>query len=169
MNSNALSSNRRCLSRLEIARIATSAPSGIEGGTNCFTRLLVCVPILAAGYLYWDNARRFQSTDDSFIAARQFAIAPKVPGYITAVPVTDNQQVAAGDVVALINDHDYRITLDQAEAQLAHDQSVLDRHRGILPAIKPSRGQMLSLCSRSTIRAPLSPLRGSSLWLVTAR
>jgi hypothetical protein len=27
------------------------------------------------GYLYWDNARYFETTDDAFIAARQFAIA----------------------------------------------------------------------------------------------
>src|SRR5262249_18138340 len=44
----------------------------------------------AAGYVYWDYADHFESTDDAFIAARQFAIAPKVSGYITAIPVTDN-------------------------------------------------------------------------------
>jgi multidrug resistance efflux pump len=32
---------------------------------------------------------------------------PKVPGYITAVPVTDNEHVAAGQRIAWINDHDY--------------------------------------------------------------
>jgi membrane fusion protein, multidrug efflux system len=81
----------------------------------------------AAGYLYWDDARRFESTDDAFIAARQFAVAPKVSGYITAVPVTDNQHVAAGDVIARIDDRDYRIALNQANAQLAHDQAVLEQ------------------------------------------
>ena len=73
--------------------------------------LLVAGP---AAYLYWDYAGHFESTDDAFIAARQFAIAPKVPGYITAVPVTDNQHVDAGDVIARIDDRDYRIALEQA-------------------------------------------------------
>jgi membrane fusion protein, multidrug efflux system len=73
----------------------------------------------AGGYLYWDNARRFETTDDAFIAARQFAIAPKVSGYITAVPVTDNEHVAAGGVIARIDDRDYRIALGQAQAQVA--------------------------------------------------
>jgi membrane fusion protein (multidrug efflux system) len=73
----------------------------------------------AGGYLYWNYAQHFESTDDAFIAARQFAIAPKVSGYITAVPVTDNQHVAAGDVIARIDDRDYRIALDQAQAQVA--------------------------------------------------
>jgi membrane fusion protein, multidrug efflux system len=74
---------------------------------------------LGGGYVYLDYARHFQSTDDAFIAARQSALAPKVSGYITAVPVTDNQHVAVADVIARIDDRDYRIALDQAEAQVA--------------------------------------------------
>ena len=81
--------------------------------------LFLLIVALAAGYLFWDYSRHFQSTDDAFVAARQFSIAPKVSGYITAVPVTDNQHVAAGDVVARIDDRDYRIALDQAQAQVA--------------------------------------------------
>ena len=72
-----------------------------------------------AGYVYWDYASHFESTDDAFIAARQFAIAPKVSGYVTEVPVTDNQHVVAGQVIARIDDRDYRTALEQAEAQVA--------------------------------------------------
>ena len=57
--------------------------------------LALAAPLFAAatagGYLYWNYSRHFQSTDDAFIAARSSSIAPKVSGYITAVPVTDNQ------------------------------------------------------------------------------
>ena len=70
---------------------------------------LLFASALGGGYLYLDHARRFQSTDDAFIAARQFSIAPKVSGYLTAVPVTDNEHVATGDVIARIDDRDYRI------------------------------------------------------------
>src|SRR5215469_6720764 len=80
----------------------------------------------AGGYLYWDYARHFQSTDDAFVAARQFPIAPKVAGYITMVPVTDNQHVAAGDVLARIDERDYRIALDQAQAQVASAQANIE-------------------------------------------
>ena len=73
----------------------------------------------AGGSVYWDYAGRFESTDDAFIASRPFAVAPKVPGYITAVPVTDNQHVGAHDVIARIDDRDYRVALDQAQAQVA--------------------------------------------------
>jgi membrane fusion protein (multidrug efflux system) len=89
--------------------------------------LVLSIAAAAGGYLYWDNARHFESTDDSFITARQFALQPKVSGYITAVPVTDNQHVGAGDVIARIDDRDYRIALEQAQAQQAHDQALLDQ------------------------------------------
>ena len=79
----------------------------------------------AGGYLYWDDAAQFESTDDAFIAARQFSVAPKVAGYVTAVPVTDNQHVAAGQVIARIDERDYRVALAQAEAQVAAAQAVV--------------------------------------------
>jgi membrane fusion protein, multidrug efflux system len=73
----------------------------------------------AAAYVYWDNSSHFESTDDAFIAARQFAIAPKIAGYVVAVPVTDNQHVNKGDVIAKIDQRDYLTALAQAQAQLA--------------------------------------------------
>jgi membrane fusion protein, multidrug efflux system len=71
------------------------------------------------GYVYWDHSSHFESTDDAFIAARQFAIAPKIAGYVTAVPVTDNQHVNKGDVIAKIDQRDYLTALAQAQAQVA--------------------------------------------------
>jgi membrane fusion protein, multidrug efflux system len=76
-----------------------------------------------AGYVYWDYSSHFESTDDAFIAARQFAIAPKIAGYVTAVPVTDNQHVNRGDVIARIDERDYLTALAQAQAQVAGAQA----------------------------------------------
>jgi membrane fusion protein, multidrug efflux system len=80
-----------------------------------------CLLLVAAigGLLYWLSVRDYESTDDAFIAARSFSIAPKVAGYITAVPVTDNQHVNAGDLLARVDDRDYRIAIEQAKAQVA--------------------------------------------------
>jgi membrane fusion protein (multidrug efflux system) len=84
---------------------------------------LLLASALGGGYLYLNQIDHFESTDDAFIAARQTSLAPKVSGYITAVPVTDNEHVAAGDVIARIDDRDYRIALEQAEAQVAAAQA----------------------------------------------
>ncbi|MCA6126009.1 HlyD family secretion protein [Bradyrhizobium sp. WSM 1704] len=78
---------------------------------------------LVSGYLYMDYTDHFESTDDAFIAARQSTLAPKVAGYIVAVPITDNQHVNAGDVIARLDDRDYRVALTQAEAQVAAAQA----------------------------------------------
>jgi membrane fusion protein (multidrug efflux system) len=85
--------------------------------------VLVLISVGAAGYLYWDNAKHFESTDDSFIAARQFAIQAKVSGYLTAVTITDNQHVVAGEVIAKIDQRDYRVALEQAHAQVENAQA----------------------------------------------
>ena len=84
---------------------------------------MLLASIMGGGYIYLNYAEHFQSTDDAFIAARQSSLAPKVSGYITAVPVTDNEHVAAGDVIARIDDRDYRIALEQAQAQVAAAQA----------------------------------------------
>jgi membrane fusion protein (multidrug efflux system) len=84
---------------------------------------LLLASVAAGGYVYWDNASHYESTDDAFIAARQFAVAPKISGYITAVPVTDNQHVETGQVIARIDDRDYRTALAQAEAQVEAAQA----------------------------------------------
>ncbi|WP_407160506.1 HlyD family secretion protein [Bradyrhizobium sp. STM 3557] len=85
------------------------------------TAVVVCVLIAAAAgaLAYWLDVRHYESTDDAFIAARSFSVAPKVGGYVTDVPVTDNQHVSAGDLLARIDERDYRIAVDQAKAQVA--------------------------------------------------
>ena len=74
---------------------------------------------LIAGLLYWLDARHYESTDDAFVATRSFSIAPKVSGYVTEVAVTDNQHVGAGELLARIDERDYTIAVNQAQAQVA--------------------------------------------------
>jgi len=84
----------------------------------------VCVLVAAIGAMvYWLNIRHYESTDDAFVAARSFSVAPKVSGYIIDIPVTDNQHVNAGDVLARIDQRDYVIAVDQATAQVSAAQA----------------------------------------------
>ncbi|MBR0966608.1 HlyD family secretion protein [Bradyrhizobium diazoefficiens] len=80
---------------------------------------VVLIAAIVGGLLYWLQARHYESTDDAFIAARSFSVASKVGGYVTDIPVTDNQHVDAGDVLAKIDERDYRIAIEQAAAQVA--------------------------------------------------
>jgi membrane fusion protein, multidrug efflux system len=82
--------------------------------------------VVGGGYVYFDYVQHFESTDDAFVTARQSSLAPKVSGYITAVPVTDNEHVATGDVIARIDERDYRVALQQAEAQVSAAQASVE-------------------------------------------
>ncbi|TGD98402.1 HlyD family secretion protein [Methylobacterium nonmethylotrophicum] len=78
----------------------------------------------AGGYWYWLTfIHPYESTDDAFVDARQFSVSPKVSGYITAVPVTDNQHVEAGTVLFQIDRRDYEVALQQAQAQIQAAQA----------------------------------------------
>jgi membrane fusion protein (multidrug efflux system) len=67
----------------------------------------------------------FVSTDDAYIAADTSMIAAKVDGYVTAVPVLDNQVVAKGDALATIDNQDYTVALAGAQADMAADRAAL--------------------------------------------
>ena len=71
------------------------------------------------GYRYWTVDRFLESTDDAFLKADYTTVAPKVSGYIADVLVSDNQTVAAGAILARIDDRDFRTALDQARADVA--------------------------------------------------
>ncbi len=87
---------------------------------------LVCLVALIGGVAYWLDTRNYEWTDDAFVAARSFSVAPKVGGYVTEVPVTDNQHVKAGDLLARIDPRDYKMAVDQQQAQVAVAQANID-------------------------------------------
>lgn len=74
---------------------------------------------------------RYQATNDAFVVADYTLIAPKVSGFITQVLVEDNQPVKVGQLLALIDDRDYRAALDSAEANLLSAEAGLE-HLGAL-------------------------------------
>ncbi len=86
----------------------------------------ILIAAAIAGLLYWSSVRNFETTDDAFVAARSFSVAPKVGGYVAEVAVSDNQHVNAGDLLVRIDDRDYRIALAQADAQVAIAEANID-------------------------------------------
>ncbi|MDD2057425.1 HlyD family secretion protein [Pseudomonas sp. GD03860] len=85
---------------------------------NRKTALIAAVLVVAvgAGVLLSGNARE-QSTNDAYVSADYTVVAPKVSGFIKQVLVEDNQQVKAGQLLALIDDRDYQAALAAAQAQ----------------------------------------------------
>jgi membrane fusion protein (multidrug efflux system) len=78
--------------------------------------LAVLVAAGVYGYVYWTSGRFMVSTDDAYLQADSVTISPEVSGYIAAVPVQDNQVVAPGQLLARIDDRDYRAALASSQA-----------------------------------------------------
>ncbi len=79
------------------------------------------------GYDYWTDGRFLVSTDDAYVQADMAFVSPKISGYVSAVKVTENQHVKAGDPLVVVDDGDYRIAVDQTEAQIATQGKTLER------------------------------------------
>jgi membrane fusion protein (multidrug efflux system) len=80
--------------------------------------LLLIVAALYGDY-WWTTGRFLVTTEDAYVQAHSSLIAPKVSGYIAAVPVNDNQRVRAGQILARIDRRDYEAALARARANVA--------------------------------------------------
>ncbi len=78
------------------------------------------------GYDWWTVGRFQVATDDAYVAANSVLVSPKISGYLAQVLVQDNQKVRAGQVLARIDDRDYRTALAQARAEVAAAQADID-------------------------------------------
>jgi membrane fusion protein, multidrug efflux system len=71
------------------------------------------------GWDYWTVGRYLVSTDDAYVKADSTTVAPKVSGYLHEVLVGDNERVTAGQVLARIDQRDFKVSLEQAKADVA--------------------------------------------------
>jgi HlyD family secretion protein len=78
------------------------------------------------------------------IPAHQILVSPKVSGMVTRLHIVEGQRVAKGDVLAEIEDIDYRADRDRAKALLASAQHNLEElRRGSRPEeIAQSRAEL---------------------------
>ena len=121
----------------EVEPIKTAAPAQADkvdqqaagtqsGGSrrskpNLVMPLILLLVIGAAGWYghqWWTDGRFMVSTDDAYIEGDIALISPKVSGYVDEVNAQANQRVKAGDVLVTLDDGDYRIAAEQADASI---------------------------------------------------
>jgi membrane fusion protein (multidrug efflux system) len=81
----------------------------------------------AAGLHWWISGRYIVSTDDAYVRAHNTTLASKISGYVSSIPIEDNTPVRAGDVIATIDDGDYRLAADAAREKVATQEATVDR------------------------------------------
>jgi membrane fusion protein (multidrug efflux system) len=118
---------------------AAPAPLQAQASRGKFKQVLLAgaaAVVLAAaawyGWDYWTVGRFLVSTDDAYVKADNTTIAPKVSGYLRDVLVGDNERVAAGQVLAKIDDRDFKVALDQAKADVAAAEAAVASKRAQL-------------------------------------
>jgi membrane fusion protein (multidrug efflux system) len=79
------------------------------------------------GFHWWTDGRFMVSTDDAYVQADITILSAKISGYVSSVAITNNQSVKAGDLIAKIDDGDYRLALQSAKDKLATQQSAITR------------------------------------------
>ena len=118
-----------------------------KGGLRRLLLAGTAVALLAGaswyGWDYWTVGRFEVSTDDAYVKADNTTVAPKVSGYLHEVLVGDNERVKAGQVLARIDDRDFKVALDQsradvaaAEAAVASKRAQLDVQQAVIDAAR---------------------------------
>ena len=110
---------------------AAAAPAPRKKGKRRAILLTIIAIALGAGgyegYHWWTTGRFELSTDDAYVAADMSILSAKVSGYVTEVAVSENQAVKTGDVIARIDDGDYRLAVQSAEDKIAVQKAAVER------------------------------------------
>ncbi len=107
-------------------------------------------------YDYFVEGRFLVSTDDAYVGASTAIIAAKAIGHLTQVPVVDNQVVHQGDLLALIDDGDYRNAVDAAQARIDTQDATIARFGRQIEAQNATIAQ-----AEAQVQAAQAQLRGA--------
>jgi membrane fusion protein (multidrug efflux system) len=146
-----------------------AAPAAPKKRRNFVLPIIVVLALVGGGlygYEWWTNGRFMVSTDDAYIEGDIATISPKVTGYVAKVNVVANQLVKAGDVLATLDDGDYKIALDQAQASLDTEKLSLQRIDAQIAGGEASlaQAQAQKVALEATVRgAQITQTRASEL------
>ena len=90
------------------------------------------IALLAGGYYGYDwftTGRFMVSTDDAYVGGDIATISPKVPGYVPRSTSSPTRRVKAGDALVTLDDGDYTIARDQAQAAIDTAEADAQAHR----------------------------------------
>jgi membrane fusion protein, multidrug efflux system len=81
--------------------------------------IVIGLVVLLWAFQKWNYGRSHQSTDNAQVDGHIVPVLAKVGGYVKTVAVNENDHVNAGQLLVQIDDADYRVRLQQAQADFA--------------------------------------------------
>src|SRR6195256_6943840 len=116
----------------DVSRGVVGGPDNIKSRVRIVPILITLGTVAVAAVLAWTTWQTYMGapwTRDGTVRAYVVTMAPEVAGRIIKLPVADNQLVHKGDELFEIDPADYRIALDQTQAQAPRDAAALDYAR----------------------------------------
>src|SRR5450830_1147333 len=87
---------------------------------------VIALVALGVGGRMWYRSHFYVETENAFVSGHVTPVSSRVAGVVTRVLVEDNQQVAAGAVIAELDPADQKVKVEQIQAQIASaEQQVL--------------------------------------------
>lgn len=126
--------------------------------------IILAVLVIAGvwfGVSKYIHSQHHEDTDDAQVSSDISPVIPRVGGYVKDVLVKDNQLVKKGDTLLVIDDRDYRIKLEEAEAALQIAESNLNAARATTNAARANIAT--SQASVGTVDAQIEAVK-VNLW-----
>jgi len=104
-----------------ITESPTTKPTVIYPKRHSRKRLIIVtavVVVLVGGVWLWHYFSGFESTDDAQVDVHLYPVSARIPGYVEAVHVGDNQYVQQGATLVEIDPKDYQVAVAKAQADL---------------------------------------------------
>ena len=120
------------ISPQQTARTEDTQPSAGKGKQRPLIILFCITCVVAVLCLKWlISSRTNIATDNAFIEARVVPVSSRIAGTVQRVLVTDNQRVSKGDLLVEIDQRDYQVQVNRAEAGvgMAENESGGERQR----------------------------------------
>lgn len=115
--------------------------------------LAVVLVVLVGGLLVWHYFSIRESTDDAQIEGDIIPISARVGGTVQRVLFEDNQYVEAGAILVQIDQADYKIALDRAEADLADAQAGAQAAKADIPITSTTTSSQLETSRANLVAA----------------
>jgi len=112
--------------------------------------LLILAAIVVGVIVFWRYTQTYETTDDAQVDGHLNDVSSRVSGTVLAVHVTENQHVKQGDPLVELDDRDYQVALQRAEAALAQAQAQTRAEAPAVPITATSTQTQISV-SRFTI------------------
>jgi membrane fusion protein (multidrug efflux system) len=107
--------------------------------------IVVGLVLLVWAFQKWNYGRSHESTDNAQVDGHIVPVLAKVGGYVKTVNVSENDHVNAGQLLVQLDDADYQVRLQQAQADLAAAEATSGGSGQAQSQVQSAAGQRATL------------------------